>query len=306
MIHLIQKVSNPRELEEISINDENIDKIHDLSFPQIESLVYNTGNLLKPSGNILSGLSTELAIEQKITKYEPTRHLNPGMPFPEITTGDLLITFNGHTAIAMRPHADDKNEDGSWNTFKTNGVQVQQKNDVLKHVKYAETAVRHENYIAQHDEMELTLENRIFNNFSKTMNNRTVANMQEFENFLFVEEDPFMNTQSFIIQTFCEIGKEYLDFRMKKSNKTFTKKRAILRELNTSIYQQSSALAKNYWKKLQKTYQLHARQKHGDSVETFKATITLEYKRINTIVCENFDIREITCLTLKSFCVLGY
>lgn len=306
MIHLIQKVSNPRKLEEICINDENIDKIHDLTLPQSESLVYNTSSLFKESGNILSGLSTELVVEQKITKYEPTRHLNADLVFPETTKEDLLVTLNGHTAIAMCPHEGDKSEDGSWKPFETKEVQTQEESEIMKHVKYAETAVRHENYIAQHDEMELTLENRIFNNFSKTMNNRTIANMEEFENFLFVEEDPFDNTQSFIVQTFCEIGKEYLDFRMKKSNKTFTKKRAILRELNTSIYQQSSALAKNYWKKLQKIYQLHARQKQGETIEIFKATIILEYKRLNTIVCTDFDIREITRLTLKSFCVLGY
>ena len=309
MTHLIQKIALPRKIREVEITEQNKLFINDLSLPVDQTPVYHTENLLVANGNILSGLTPELIESLKIIKNEPVRHLNPNLKFKNVLKQPLLLTFNGHTAIELRPFKSDVADDGTWNAFETNepmGMDPEQVESIMSNIKYSNSVARHENYMATHQEFEFMLANRMFNAFEKLIRPKILKIMEDFRTLIIDEHNPYENSQSFMTMTIYEIGMELLEFRMKKSNKTFTKKRSILRELRTTLYQKAISISKLYWKKFRIIYNATARIQVEKETAKFRSLILMEFKRLNNMVCEEFSLEEIVKLSLKSFCVLNY
>ena len=309
MIHIIQKIAMPRKIREIEINEQNKPFINDLSLPVEQTPIYNTENLLVANGNILSGLTPELIESLKIIKNEPVRHINPDLKFKNKLKQPLLITFNGYKAIELKPFKTDVDENGTWDAFTTNepmGISQEQVDSIMTNIKYSNSVQRHENYIAIHQEFEFMLANRMFNSFEKLLRPKILKIMEDFRTLVIDENNPYKNSQSFITMTIYDIGMELLEYRMKKSNKTFNKKRSILRELRTTLYQKAISISKLYWKKFRIVYSENARIQVETETAKFRALILMEFKRLNNMVCEEFSLEEIVKLSLKSFCVLNY
>jgi len=300
-IPIIQIMSLNKDITKIPLQK----NIFDLTITSKHVIIYNTDILMNYSEISTTGINPHNIKELRSIVQLPKRKIS-SLKIPDsekALKGSVAITLNGYDGILMGP----KNENIWWYPFKNHlysSSEIYDSSAILEHMKHIKTNISYETYISQHAPKDSIVEVYIANQFHIVLlsTDKTILNnLFNLKKYLLIDSKPYNNPNSFIFKAFMKFGMDMMNAQMKKSNKVFTKKKSIQTELTITFYHKALSISFEYWKILKKILVNELKiNKEGNFV------LLTEFKKINKQVCDNFNVDDLTKLSLKAYSLLEY
>lgn len=295
-IPIIQFISLNQDLVKIPLQR----NIFDLTISSDHSIIYNTELLINYSDVSLTGINPQNIKELRTIVQLPARKISSLeiVDQDKALKGSIAITLNGYDGILIK-----KNENIWWFPFKNHmSNEIYDSNAILEHMKHIQTNASYDIYISQHAPRDSIIEVYIANHFHDVLLlKNSLKNSFDLKKYLLLDAKPHINPKSFIFKAFMKFGMDMMNAQMKKSNKVFTKKKSIQTELMVTFYHKALSISFEYWKVLKDVLI----DKLKINKEGNFALLT-EFKQINKLACENFNVDDLTQLSLKAYSLLEY